>query len=306
MREKKLGLPYMGSKRKLSKKIVDYILFNHPNTKYIYDLFGGGGAISMEFLQRKQIKKVIYNELNTQIVELLKDIRDNGVTPKYFEWISRETFKEHKDDQDWYGGMIASCWSFGNNKEKGYMFSKENEDLKRPLHKYIVNNCQESIKEFFELTKIDISNVDLSTEKSIKNKRFKLMQYIKSQTKVRMDLQHLEQLERLEQLESLELSNKSYEDVIIDTPIEETIIYCDPPYENTASYNMCINHDDFYNFVNNSPYKIYVSSYEAPLRCVKAFKHTCSLSQNKNNQVTEKLFFNKDELNKSELFNKLF
>ena len=48
----------MGSKRALSKLIVNYILENNPKTKYIYDLFGGGGAISFEFLQRPQIKKL--------------------------------------------------------------------------------------------------------------------------------------------------------------------------------------------------------------------------------------------------------
>ena len=45
MKNKKLGLPYMGSKRRLSREIVDHILTAHPNTKYVWDLFGGGGAI---------------------------------------------------------------------------------------------------------------------------------------------------------------------------------------------------------------------------------------------------------------------
>jgi len=33
------GMPYMGSKRKIAKSIVDYILQCNPNTKYVYDLF---------------------------------------------------------------------------------------------------------------------------------------------------------------------------------------------------------------------------------------------------------------------------
>lgn len=66
-----LGIPYMGSKRKLSKTIIDYILIHNPNVKYIYDLFGGGGSMSFEALQRKQIKKVFYNELNTGVTERL-------------------------------------------------------------------------------------------------------------------------------------------------------------------------------------------------------------------------------------------
>ena len=43
---KNLGLPYMGSKRKIAPKIVDFILDQNPDCKYIYDLFGGGGAVS--------------------------------------------------------------------------------------------------------------------------------------------------------------------------------------------------------------------------------------------------------------------
>jgi len=78
----KLGIPYMGSKRKLAKKIVDSILEDNPKCKYFFDLFGGGGAISFEVIQRPQIKQVVYNELNTGVVELLKHIRDNGITSK--------------------------------------------------------------------------------------------------------------------------------------------------------------------------------------------------------------------------------
>jgi len=74
---KKLGIPYMGSKRRIAGKIVDKILLDNPNAKYVYDLFGGGGAISFEFLQRPQIEKVFYNELNTGVVSLLKDIKEN-------------------------------------------------------------------------------------------------------------------------------------------------------------------------------------------------------------------------------------
>ena len=88
-----IGIPYMGSKRKLAKPIIDYILANNPNTKYIYDLFGGGGAISFEALKRKKIQKVHYN------------------------------------DNDWFGGLVATCWSFANNKHKGYLFSEDNEKI---------------------------------------------------------------------------------------------------------------------------------------------------------------------------------
>ena len=92
----KLGLPYMGSKRKLAKRIVDEILQANLKTKYFYDLFGGGGAISFEALQRKKIKKVIYNELNTGVVELLRKIQEDGITKEFYQWIDRDTFNKHK------------------------------------------------------------------------------------------------------------------------------------------------------------------------------------------------------------------
>ena len=109
----KLGLPYMGSKRKIAQQLVDFILKENPHAEYVYDLFGGGGAISFDFIQRPQIKKVFYNELNTGIVELLKKIKTEKVTdPKFFEFIDKETFNKHKYDQDWFGGFVKSCYSF--------------------------------------------------------------------------------------------------------------------------------------------------------------------------------------------------
>ena len=53
-RHSTLGIPYMGSKRKLASKIVDYMLDNNPDCKYVYDLFGGGGAISFEAIDQCQ------------------------------------------------------------------------------------------------------------------------------------------------------------------------------------------------------------------------------------------------------------
>ena len=55
-------------------------------------------------------------------------------------------------------------------------------------------------------------------------------------------LERLDQMERLERLEQMEMTNLSYEDVEINTPIDETIIYLDPPYENTAKYEKCVDH----------------------------------------------------------------
>lgn len=286
-----IGIPYMGSKRKISKKIVDFIIANNPNAKYFYDLFGGGGAISFSALKRKKFKSVHYNEVNTGVVELLKKIRTDGVTDEFYKWVDKETFNKHKYDEDWFGGLVATCWSFGNNASKGYLFSKENEDLKRPLHEIIVNKCEQSVQEFYEISGLKIEPHLLQKSK-IKDRRLDVMNFVKKSIG-RTDLQ---------QLERLEITNLSYDEVDITTPIEETIIYLDPPYFNTTKYQKGMCEDSFLEYVKNNPYKIYMSSYDLPFYECEQFKHRCTFSATANNSVTEKLYCNQEEVYFDRLF----
>ena len=292
-KELKLGLPYMGSKRKLSKRIVDRILQDNPDCKYVYDLFGGGGAISFELLQRPQIKKVIYNELNTGITELLKDIQQNGITEKYYQWIDRQTFNENKDKDDWFGGFCKCLWSFGNS-QKAYLFGKEIEPIKKVATELIVNKDINKIEELYTLIGLRIPEDVLNLE-TIQERRLFVSNFIKKNKAISATtpLQYVENISRvqqLERLEQLEIQNKSYSDVTMETPIEETIIYLDPPYLNTAKYAEDVNQQELSEYIKKSPYKIYLSSYDCGLKVVEEFKHNSSLANGKNNQVIEKLF----------------
>ena len=307
-----VGIPYMGSKRKLSGKIVDKILSDNPNCKYVYDLFGGGGAISFEFLSRGL--KVSYNELNTGVVELLKKIQCDGVTDEFYEWIDRDTFHRLKNEPTWKGGLVATCWSFGNNKNKGYLFSKANEEIKKPLHNIIVNKCPIAKKEFLKLSGITIDDSLLIAD-TVNERRLVVIGYVKSKMG-RLDLQQLESLKQLQQLtlvqsleivqslerlQSLEITNLSYEKVIIDTPINETVIYLDPPYAGTAKYACEIDQDELNKYIANTPYKTYISGYDMDLHVVAEFSHTSTLSATTNNKVTEKLFCNRIDGNDFEI-----
>ena len=292
----------MGSKRRLSKEIVDHILTAHPNTKYVWDLFGGGGAISFEFLQRKQIERVVYNELNTGVVELLRKIKRDGVTPDFYQWIDRDTFHAHKNDDDWFGGLCKVVWSFGND-QKNYLFGKHIEETKRRAHECVVNGMP------FELDGVSFNALHGSTI----NERRLSFRRIAVANKKRFDLtrlellqqlqqlQRLEQLERLEGLQQLEILNQSAFDVIVDTPVAETIIYLDPPYKGTKKYQEDVNHDQLLEYVKNSPHTVYLSSYEFDLPVVREMKHNTTLSQKKNNPTIERLFCNRPT--ESELFN---
>ena len=128
-----LGIPYMGSKRKIAGKLVDYMLANTPSAKYVYDLFGGGGAMSFEFMQRQQIERVHYNEINTGVVELLRKIMTDGVTDEFYQWVTRDEFNELKKGGDWRAGLIKTCWSFGGN-QSSYLFGKSIEADKEVWH----------------------------------------------------------------------------------------------------------------------------------------------------------------------------
>lgn len=133
---KPIGLPYVGSKKKVAKKIVEIIKQNFGTDKPIYDIFCGGGAITAE---------CILNGLEAHYNDLNKDITDafERVISQDRKWIktlivSRDEFfeikaKENKTTDDFLKLLINS---FGNNK-KDYLYSKEISDLKYKLAKEI-------------------------------------------------------------------------------------------------------------------------------------------------------------------------
>jgi hypothetical protein len=183
----------MGGKRVIAKQLIDYILNSNPNAKYFYDLFGGGGAVSFEALKRKRFKTVYYNELNTGVVELLKKIRTDGVTPDFYKWVSREDFHLHRNKDTWYGGLVKTCWSFGNN-QRSYLFGKDIEENKRLLHEIVVNKCDVSRALFKELTGLYIDDFYLNND-DIQKRRIEVMKVVKKSLG-RVDMQQLEQLQQ--------------------------------------------------------------------------------------------------------------
>lgn len=294
-------LPYQWNKKTIVKPLVDFILNENPSAKYVYDLFGGWASVSLEFLSHGL--NVVYNEKSTAICELLKYLQKNWVTPECYEWIDREAFHTLKVWDDWRAGLVRIVWSFGNNG-KTYLFSQENEQLKKPLHILIVDWDDEALFQAAEKELgITIPRDVFTGTKSINERRLKLMGYIKK-NKWRCDLEQLEQLQQLERLEQLQrlqrlqqlvIQNKSYDEVIIDTPIEETIIYLDPPYQNAGWYNDLIDFTELKKWILNCPYKIYMSEYACDyLREVFSIEKRVTLSPTRSNlKKMEKLFTNK-------------
>ena len=224
-----IGLPYQGSKKKISKKIVEIIKQNFGTTKPIYDIFGGGGAITAECILNGL--EVYYNDLDKDITSAFE-----RVISQDREWIktlivSCEEFfeikaKENKTADDFLKLLVNS---FGNDK-KSYLYSKETSDLKYNLAKEIIENH-------------DVFNGYKKTE------TFKKATYNAKQENDKrvQQLERLGQLEQLQQLNKIKATNKSYHDF---SDISGAILYLDPPYEGSSQkgYINSFDSQEFYDW----------------------------------------------------------
>ena len=208
---KPIGLPYQGSKKKISKKIIEIIKQNFGTDKPIYDIFGGGGAITAE---------CILNGLGVHYNDLDKDITNafERVVSQDREWIkslivSRTEFteikdKENKTTDDFLKLLINS---FGN-KKRDYLCSKEISDLKYNLAKEIIE-------------KHDVFSGYKQTETYKRSiEKYKQLQRLQQLER----LEQLQQLQQLQKLNKIKATNKSYHTF---SDVSGAILYLDPPYE---------------------------------------------------------------------------
>ena len=239
-----IGLPYQGSKKKISKKIVEIIKQNFGTTKPIYDIFGGGGAITAECILNGL--EVHYNDLDKDITNAFE-----RVISQDREWIktlivSREEFfdikaKENKTTDEFLKLLINS---FGNSKQ-GFMYSKEKSDLKYNLAKEII----EKHDVFSGYKQTETYKKATYNVKQENDERLQQLQRLEQLQKLRRleQLQQLQQLERLQQLHEVKATNKSYHDF---SEVSGAILYLDPPYEGTSqdSYINSFNSQEFYDW----------------------------------------------------------
>lgn len=100
-------------------------------------------------------------------------------------------------------------------------------------------------------------------------------------------------LKQLPNLKGVEFLNSSYQDLEIP---ENSLIYCDPPYEGTTKYKDDFNHVDFWEWCRTKARKghlVYVSEYNAPsdFKCVYSSEINNTLNNTaKTTKATEKLF----------------
>lgn len=286
---KPVGLPYVGSKKKISKKIVEIIKQNFGTDKTVYDVFGGGGAITAELMINDI--DVVYNDLDKTITDMF-----NRVLIQDREWIKtliviRDEFieireKEIKTVDDELKLLVNS---FGNNR-KDYLYAKDISDIKYNLAVEILE--KEDVLVGYKKTTTYQRAVNLYEDKLgfvDKQEKHRVLQRLQQ-------LQQLQQLERLQQLEQLPKTiNKDYK---YFSNVKNSILYLDPPYENsdTRKYNSQIDYQEFYDWAyemskNNV---VLLSSYEVSgdgFECVYEFKNARStMAGGDRGKRTEKLF----------------
>ena len=288
---KPIGLPYQGSKKKISKKIVEIIKQNFGTDKPIYDIFGGGGAITAECILNGL--EVHYNDLDKDITNAFE-----RVISQDREWIktlivSRDEFfeikaKENKTTDDFLKLLVNS---FGNDK-KSYLYSKGVSDLKYNIAKEIIE-------------KHDVFSGYTQTE-TYKRSIVKLLRLEQLERRQRFQqleqLQQLQQLQRLQQLQKLnkiKATNKSYHTF---SDVSGAVLYLDPPYEGSCqkSYINSFDSQEFYdwafeiaktNIVIISSYSISDERFEVVYSFDKAHS---TLEGGTRNDKCEKLFMVKN------------
>lgn len=309
----KLRIPYKGSKNQIARKLFAKMLEIKPDAEYFVDLFGGGGSMSFFALQCGL--KVIYNEKQTDLVNFLKFIVDRvnnnqkskyGIFPEeFYRFVSKEEFFEQKKLNTPFAEFCRIAYSFGNN-QKSYAFSKDKEVSKKLLHNVVLFKCEISLKEIN-----DLHNITLTTpyQDTWNERRLDVVRQVHNLIKDNNsfeDLERLEQLERLqclerlqqlEQLQGLErftILNKNYADVLIDTSVDKTIVYLDPPYRNTDKYRegKDLNYKELDEWFMNNKYDCFMSEYNTPFYSVLEINKRELFSKNKNLMI-EKLYYNK-------------
>ena len=282
---KAVGLPYVGSKKKISKKVVEIIKQNFGTDKTVYDVFGGGGAITAELMINGI--DVVYNDLDKTITDMF-----NRVLSQDREWIktlivSRDEFfkirdKETKTVDDELKLLVNS---FGNNR-KDYLYSKEISNIKYKLAVEIIE--KENVFSGYKQTEMYQNSVNLHEKE---------LGFFNQEEKGRV----LQQLQRLASVSDIQKLNNypktTNEDYRYFSDIKDSILYLDPPYENSENriYKSQIDYKEFYNWAyamskNNI---VLLSSYEVSddrFECVYEFKTAKSTLSPKHGDRHEKLF----------------
>ena len=314
------GLPYKGSKNRIAKKILDVL----PAAPVLYDVFCGGCAVTHAAMLSGKYQRFVVNDLRGWLPDAFRKAIHGGYAHED-RWISREDF-EHLRSTDAYAAM---CFSFGNDCQS-YMYARGLEPYKRALHHAIF---WRDIAPWAELCPetADALAAGLAPIEDRKQRRVQAGKFIARSLKAQLaagtltpdilqkpiyrqirgpkdtphslerlgSLESLERLERLERLESLPDTlaaySGDYRELCFDEP---GIIYCDPPYKDTADKSkdyadISFDAEAFYSWCEAQKLPVYISEYQMPeerFACIAEWDKVTCMAAKTIKHVTERLW----------------
>ena len=312
------GLPYQGSKSAIAPWVISCL----PPGDTLVDLFCGGCAVTDAAIRSHRYKRFIFNDINPMMPSAYLKALAGGFKGED-RWISREEFFRLKDED----AYVVLCFSFGNDM-RTYAYSRTIEPYKKACHYAIVFDdwrqlrklCPEVVDAAYQALE-HVSDrherrlrfgpaivrrlKEIGDAKLIDSNPFYSSCHTKKPNKTRpvgtirdlSNLESLQSLESLERLQSLESHNrpllwpsvKDYQKVPIP---EGVVVYCDPPYKNTAKYLVDFDHEAFYHWALTRDYPVFISEYAMPddFAPIAIKQKMCSKSSTAPNIVAEKIF----------------
>ena len=312
------GLPYQGSKNRIAKRLVDAL----PPAPVLYDVFCGGCAVTHAAMLSGKYQHFVVNDLRGWLPDAFREAITGGYAHED-RWISREDFERLKDT-DAYAAM---CFSFGNDT-RSYMYARGLEPYKRALHYAIFWRDFAPWRELCPET-ADALAAGLAPIEDRKQRRVQAGKFIVGSLKAQLaaemltpdildkpiyrqikatpnnslqrlqSLQSLESLERLQSLErlpgALTAHSMDYREMRFDEP---GIIYCDPPYKDTADKSKdyadtSFDAEAFYSWCEAQKLPVYISEYQMPeerFTCIAEWDKVTRMAVKTTTHVTERLW----------------
>ena len=311
------GLPYQGSKNRIAKRLVETL----PAAPVLYDVFCGGCAVTHAAVLSGKYQRFVINDLRGWLPDAFQKAIHGGYAHED-KWISREDF-ERLRSTDAYAAM---CFSFGYDCQS-YMYARGLEPYKRALHYAIFWRdfapwaalCPETA----DALAAGLAPIEDRKQRRVQAGHFivgslraqiaagtltpdildkPIYRQIRKVKDTSQSLQSLGNLERLQSLESLEslpgaLTARSgdYRELCFDEP---GIIYCDPPYKDTADKSKdyadtSFDAEAFYSWCERQALPVYISEYQMPEErfvCVAEWDKVTTMASKTNSHVTERLW----------------
>ncbi len=226
-------MQYMGSKNRLSKELMPFILKNRKEGQYYVEPFVGGANMMNKITGNR-----IAADSNDYLIALWDALQKGWIPPNE---MSKEEYIDIKDNKDNHPKELVAfagfMCSFGAKWFGGYAKNARGDNYAKSGHNVLL-------------------------------KEIKKMQ----------DVQFIHTL-----YQNLEIP-------------ENSVIYCDPPYENTTSYKDSFDHEEFWEWCRQQVrdgHQVFVSEYNAPsdFNCVWEKEVKTLMNQNQqDSKRIEKLF----------------